>query len=212
MFASVLIASACASPLPLTSDAALTSSDAPTDPAARAPHPLTQPDGLAPVSARTWPVDAEEQAEQAYIRLAADLAPRSGASTFAGPLANWPVTGRITSPFGPRWGGFHTGLDIASPMYTPVLATAPGQIVLAGRPYLAYGDTGMIVAIAHGSGFATMYVHLDETRPPPVTVGQRVAAGTVIGYVGMTGWTTGPHVHFMTVVNGRATDPRGYLP
>lgn len=150
--------------------------------------------------------------ERAYLRLAADLAPRSEAATFNGPLSNWPVTGRITSPFGPRWGGFHTGLDIAAPMYTPVLATAAGQVVLAGRPYLAYGDTGLIVVISHGSSFATMYVHLDETRLPPVTVGQRVAAGTVIGYVGLTGWTTGPHVHFMTVVNGRAVDPRAYLP
>ncbi|MBI4348330.1 MAG: M23 family metallopeptidase [Elusimicrobia bacterium] len=212
VLASVLIASACAGSPAGTRGAVATPSDPPAAFAPTTPKPLPASDPFARASARMWSADAEEQAELAYMRLATDLAARSEATTFTGTLANWPVTGRITSPFGPRWGGFHNGLDIASPMYTPVLATAAGQVVLAGRPYLAYGDTAVIVIVAHGSSFATLYVHLDETRLPPVTVGQRVTPGTVVGYVGVTGWTTGPHVHFMTVSAGRAVDPRGYLP
>lgn len=206
-----LFASACAASAEPAAQSSVTSSETPIISDQQA-ESLLERDPFGRVSARTWPADAEEQAERAYIRLATDLAPRSEATSFAGPLSNWPVTGRITSPFGPRWGGFHSGLDIASPMYTPVLAAAAGQVVLAGRPYLAWGDTAVMVIVAHGSSFATLYVHLDETRLPPVTVGQRVTAGTVIGYVGMTGWTTGPHVHFMTVNAGRAVDPLTYLP
>ncbi|MBI2325435.1 MAG: M23 family metallopeptidase, partial [Chloroflexi bacterium] len=93
-----------------------------------------------------------------------------------------------------------------------VRAAAAGQVVVAGRPHLARGDTAVIVIVAHGSNFSTLYVHLDDSRPLPVSVGQRVTPGTVIGYIGVTGWTTGPHVHFMTVSTGRAVDPRGYLP
>jgi murein DD-endopeptidase MepM/ murein hydrolase activator NlpD len=148
----------------------------------------------------------------AYASLASELAGRSTLAPFEGPLSNWPVTGTVTSPFGPRWGGFHTGLDIAVPRFTPVRAAAAGQVIIAGRPYLAYGDTAVIVSVAHGSNFTTMYVHLDDSAAPPVTVGQRVSAGTVVGYVGLTGFTTGPHVHFMTVVEGRMVDPRRYLP
>ena len=126
-----------------------------------------------------------------------------------GPLTPHP----ITSPFGSRWGGFHNGIDIARPMYTPISAASSGQVVTVGKPYLAYGDTATVVIIAHGYNFSTLYGHLDDSvKPPPVRVGQMVNAGQIIGYVGMTGWTTGPHLHFMTIVNGRAVDPMPYLP
>ncbi|MBI2324407.1 MAG: peptidoglycan DD-metalloendopeptidase family protein [Chloroflexi bacterium] len=154
-----------------------------------------------------------EQTEAAYAALAAQLAARSGLAVFTGRMVVWPVAGVVTSRFGARWGGFHNGLDIAAPMYTPVKAGAAGQVVTVGKPYLAYGDTATVVIIAHGSNFSTLYGHLDDrTRPPVVRVGQFVTAGTTIAYVGMTGWTTGPHAHFMTIVNGRAVDPAGYLP
>jgi len=68
------------------------------------------------------------------------------------------------------------------------------------------------VIIAHGNNFSTLYGHLDDSRPPIVSVGQYVQAGQVIAFEGMTGWTTGPHLHFMTIVNGRAVDPLPYLP
>lgn len=153
-----------------------------------------------------------ERTEAAYAALAADLARRSNLGAFSGRMATWPLGGPITSRFGPRWGGFHNGLDIAGPMYTPVRAAAAGQVVTAGRPYVAFGDTAVVVIVAHGSNFSTLYGHLDDSRSLPVRVGQFVAAGTVLGYVGMTGWTTGPHVHFMTIVDGRAVDPIPYMP
>lgn len=154
-----------------------------------------------------------EDAERQYANLAAQLAAKSGLGAFNGAkLAMWPVSGPITSGFGARWGGFHNGLDIAAPKYTPLRAASSGQVVTVGRPYIAYGDTAVVVIIAHGYNFSTLYGHLDDSRWPPVRVGQFVAAGTVIGYVGMTGWTTGPHVHFMTIVNGQAVNPRPYLP
>jgi murein DD-endopeptidase MepM/ murein hydrolase activator NlpD len=154
-----------------------------------------------------------EQAEAQYAQLASQLASKSGLGAFNGSkLAMWPLVGQITSPFGARWGGFHNGLDIAAPKYTPIRAASSGQIVTVGRPYVAYGDTAVVVIIAHGYNFSTLYGHLDDLKWPPVRVGQFVAAGTIIGYVGMTGWTTGPHCHFMTIVNGKAVDPRPYLP
>jgi len=155
-----------------------------------------------------------ERAEAQYAALAAELAARSGLGAFNGTkLPLWPLSGAITSGFGPRWGGFHNGLDIAAPMYSPIRAVAAGRVVTVGKPYLAYGDTATVVIIAHGSNFSTLYGHLDDrSRPPIVSVGQYVQAGQVIAFEGMTGWTTGPHLHFMTIVNGRAVDPLPYLP
>jgi murein DD-endopeptidase MepM/ murein hydrolase activator NlpD len=154
-----------------------------------------------------------QEAEAHYAQLASQLAAKSGLGAFNGSqLAMWPLDGRITSGFGARWGGFHNGIDIAAPKYTPIRAASSGMVVTVGRPYQAYGDTAVVVIIAHGYNFSTLYGHLDDLRWPPVKVGQFVAAGTVIGYVGMTGWTTGPHCHFMTIVNGQAVSPRPYLP
>lgn len=154
-----------------------------------------------------------QDAERQYANLAAQLAAKSGLGAFNGAkLAMWPVDGVMTSPYGPRWGGFHNGLDIAAPKFRPLRAASSGQVVTVGRPYQAYGDTAVVVIIAHGYNFSTLYGHLDDSRWPPVRVGQFVAAGTIIGYIGMTGWTTGPHVHFMTIVNGQAVNPRPYLP
>ncbi len=154
-----------------------------------------------------------QQVEAMYADLAAQLAAGSGLSVFTGRLVVWPVDGPITSPFGPRWGGWHNGIDIAAPMYRPVRAPAAGVVVTVGKPYLAFGDTATVVIIAHGQNFSTLSGHLDDTvHPPIVRVGQHVNAGQVVGYIGMTGWTTGPHDHFMTIVNGRAVDPMQYLP
>jgi murein DD-endopeptidase MepM/ murein hydrolase activator NlpD len=154
-----------------------------------------------------------DEADAMYELLAAQAAGKSGLGTFNGQkLAVWPMSGPITSPFGPRWGGFHNGIDIAAPRYVPVRAAASGKVVTVGRPYLAYGDTAVVVIIAHGSNMSTLYGHLDDTKWPIVQVGQTVAAGQIIGYNGSTGWSTGPHVHFMTILDGRAVNPMIYLP
>jgi murein DD-endopeptidase MepM/ murein hydrolase activator NlpD len=155
-----------------------------------------------------------QDAEAQYEQLAAQAAARSGLGAYTGgKLPIWPLRGALTSPFGPRWGGFHNGLDIAAPMYSPIVAAAAGVVTTVGKPYLAFGDTATVVVIAHGNNFSTLYGHLDDrVHPPVVTVGQRVNAGQLIAYEGLTGWTTGPHLHFMTIVNGRAVDPRPFLP
>jgi murein DD-endopeptidase MepM/ murein hydrolase activator NlpD len=155
-----------------------------------------------------------QDAEAQYEQLAALAAARSGLGVYTGgKLPIWPLRGVITSPFGARWGGFHNGLDIAAPMYSPIVAAAAGRVTTVGKPYLASGDTATVVIIAHGNNFSTLYGHLDDrVHPPIVQVGQYVSAGQVIAYEGMTGWTTGPHLHFMTIVNGRAVDPLPYLP
>lgn len=174
--------------------------------------------------------NAEAQARAAqsqYEQLATELALRSGLGIFAGKLYLWPVNGVLTQGFGatrftgepPAWYGgvyyphFHNGIDIAAPMYTPIRAPAAGQVVTVGKPYASYGDYAEVIIIAHGSNFSTLYGHLDDSvRPPTVRVGQHVNAGDVIGYVGMTGFTTGPHLHFMTISGGRAVNPFAYLP
>jgi len=155
-----------------------------------------------------------QDAEAQYEQLAALAAAKSGLGVYTGgKLPIWPLRGVLTSPFGARWGGFHNGLDIANVMYSPIVAAAAGRVTTVGKPYLAYGDTATVVIIAHGNNFSTLYGHLDDrVHPPIVQVGQYVNAGQVIAYEGMTGWTTGPHLHFMTIVNGRAVDPLPYLP
>lgn len=154
-----------------------------------------------------------DQAEAQYEFLAAQAAGGSGLGAFNGSkLAMWPLRGPITSGFGPRWGGFHNGIDIAAPKYTPIRAASAGKVVTVGRPYLAYGDTAVVVIIAHGFNFSTLYGHLDDLHWPIVSVGQTVSAGQIIAYVGMTGFTTGPHLHFMTIADGRAVNPMNYLP
>jgi murein DD-endopeptidase MepM/ murein hydrolase activator NlpD len=155
-----------------------------------------------------------QDAEAQYEQLAALAAAKSGLGVYTGgKLPIWPLRGVLTSPFGARWGGFHNGLDIAAPIYSPIVAAAAGRVTTVGKPYLAYGDTATVVIIAHGNNFSTLYGHLDDrVHPPIVQVGQYVNAGQVIAYEGMTGWTTGPHLHFMTIVNGRAVDPLPYLP
>ncbi|MDP9265022.1 MAG: peptidoglycan DD-metalloendopeptidase family protein [Chloroflexota bacterium] len=154
------------------------------------------------------------RAEDAYPELAAKLASASGLGAFSGtkfPVR--PLDGIISSPFGPRLGGFHNGMDIAAPMYSPIVAAAAGIVVTVGHPYLASGDAAEVVIIAHGNDLSTLYGHLDDVvKLPPVKLGQKVEAGDVIGYVGMSGHTTGPHLHFMTIFNGKPIDPASFIP
>jgi murein DD-endopeptidase MepM/ murein hydrolase activator NlpD len=115
-----------------------------------------------------------------------------------------PLKGTVTSPFGPRWGRMHEGLDIAAPTGTAIHAAACGRVTIAG----VQDGYGNIVCITHSSRFATCYAHMSRFA---VSQGAQVRAGQVIGYVGCTGNCTGPHVHFETRVNGQAQDPSPYL-
>ena len=178
--------------------------------------------GQAAASERARAEELQRQraaAEQLYAQLAAQVSGRYGLNRPypGGKLVQWPVSGTVTSYFGNRcfilygrnYCDFHTGLDIAAPMYTPVRAAAPGIVQYVG--YEKYG--AMIVIIGHYSNFQTEYVHLDNrARPPIVQAGQQVSAGQVIAYIGMTGLTTGPHLHFMTILNSTPVNPLPYLP
>ena len=115
-----------------------------------------------------------------------------------------PVNGTETSPYGPRGGRNHDGVDIAAPMGTAIRAAACGTVSLAGQQS-GYGN---MVCITHTSQLSTCYAHMSRFA---VSDGQQVSQGQVIGYVGCTGSCTGPHVHFETRVNGQAVDPSGYL-
>ncbi len=101
-------------------------------------------------------------------------------------------------------GAFHTGLDFRAPYMSPVYTTAPGVVSYSGYR----DDYGKVVEIDHGNGIATRYAHLHRAT---VSVGQRIAAHTQIGFLGSTGRATGPHVHYEVLVNGEPQDPEKFL-
>ena len=123
-----------------------------------------------------------------------------------------PVGGEVdlNSSFGVRMDPFlhrpamHTGLDLRGDMGEPVHATASGTVTIAGRD----GGYGNMIEIKHGHGLATRYGHLSEID---VKVGQHVRIGEVIGKIGSTGRSTGPHLHYETRVDGDAVDPQRFL-
>jgi murein DD-endopeptidase MepM/ murein hydrolase activator NlpD len=123
----------------------------------------------------------------------------------------WPLTGRITSVFGPRihpiYGtpDFHTGVDIAVPEGTEVHAAAPGVVTWAGRR----GGYGLLVVIDHGDGYSSYYGHLSRIL---VHEGQFVEVGQVIALSGNTGLSTGPHLHFEVRRLGEPVNPLPLLP
>jgi murein DD-endopeptidase MepM/ murein hydrolase activator NlpD len=118
-------------------------------------------------------------------------------------LLIWPVDGPITSGFGPRWGSFHEGIDISAPTGTPIRAAASGSIVLAAYT----GGYGNYTCISHGGALSTCYGHQSGFARTSGSISQ----GSILGYVGSTGHSTGPHLHFEVRVNGAAVDPLGYL-
>lgn len=119
----------------------------------------------------------------------------------------WPVQGHISSEFGlirkvnGRITGRHSGLDIAAPAGTPVLASNSGVVVLARNLLL----TGNTVILDHGWGLTTSYLHMSQLQ---VHEGQQVRRGQVIGTVGATGFATGPHLHWTAHLSGGFIDPR----
>lgn len=115
----------------------------------------------------------------------------------------WPVGGRITQ----RFYGRHTGIDIATAKGTPVRAADAGYVITAGwdNERVSYG---FMILINHGNGYVTRYAHLSALD---VDVGQSVKKGQVIGRVGSTGNSTGPHLHFEILRGGKAYNPFSYL-
>jgi murein DD-endopeptidase MepM/ murein hydrolase activator NlpD len=140
-------------------------------------------------------------------------APGAGAGSNTGPNLGkvsgsgliWPASGTVTSGFGSRWGTVHQGIDIAAPTGTPIWAAAAGEVFYAGE-MSGYGNA---VMIDHGSGMTTLYGHQSRIAS---SVGQHVNQGQVIGYVGSTGNSTGPHLHFEVRIGDTPRDPAPYLP
>ncbi len=116
----------------------------------------------------------------------------------------WPASGPVTSPFGWRWGRMHEGIDIGASYGSPIRAAASGTVIYCG----AESGYGNLTVIDHGGGIATAYGHQSSIA---VSCGQQVSQGQVIGYVGSTGHSTGPHLHFEVRINGAPVDPLGYL-
>lgn len=148
----------------------------------------------------------EEVSQQDLLRVL-----RERRDTLANLPSIWPLNGFVTSSFGMRaspFGGgsrrFHKGLDIVSRTGTPIVAPAQGEVVLSA-PDGAYGNS---VEINHGSGIVTKYAHMQRCA---VQTGQWVKRGEVIGFVGMSGRTTGPHLHYEVRLNGVPVNPMRYI-
>jgi len=147
---------------------------------------LVVPDGVMPKIQPIW---------------VAQKTPNAGTVVASGAFV-WPTSGTISQRF--RW--YHQGVDIANKAGTPVLAADAGKVLIAGWPdNVGYGNR---VVIDHGNGFVTLYAHLSRVS---VTAGQTVKRGDLIGLIGSTGRSTGPHLHFEIRASGKAQDPLAYL-
>lgn len=144
----------------------------------------------------------EAESARVQARLAGSSGPgpiRKGNGRFV-----MPVNGTFSSPFGQRWGRLHAGQDIAAPIGTPIRAADSGRVAIAGMT----GGYGNYTCIQHGGNISTCYGHQSRIG---VSVGQSVRPGQVIGAVGNTGHSTGPHLHFEVRVGGSPVNPMGYL-
>lgn len=136
------------------------------------------------------------------IKISSRSAYNSGGGS--GTLA-WPLSSnKITSPYGTRSRGFHSGIDLAAKTGTSVYAAAGGTVELASW-YYGYGNC---IVINHGNGVKTRYAHLSAYK---VSVGTTVSRGQLIALSGNTGNSTGPHLHFEVIVNGVTKNPVNYL-
>lgn len=172
----------------------------------------------AQVAVLTALVQDATSAQTALAELVASAMVRTGE---AGAWA-LPVRGVLTQPFGPTsfeleppatyngvaYAHFHAAIDLAAPLGTPVTAASDGVVAFVGH----LPDGAMIVLIAHPGGYVSEYAHLDDTFAlPPVKAGQEVKGGQVVGFIGLTGITTGAHLHFAVMKDGAPIDPLGLL-
>jgi murein DD-endopeptidase MepM/ murein hydrolase activator NlpD len=163
---------------------------------------IQESQALASASAQLAAKIRESEAQASGAASSGSSAPptSSPSSGFA-----WPLSGPITSPFGMRWGTLHPGLDIGVPTGTPIHAAAAGTVIWCGW-MSGYGN---LVMIDHHNGLATLYGHQSRIA---ASCKEEVTQGQTIGYVGCTGFCTGPHLHFEVRLNGNPVDPLGYLP
>lgn len=125
-------------------------------------------------------------------------------------IFDYPIYGRLTSPFGPRRHpihrvvSFHSGIDLAAPHGTAVMASDSGTVIFNGW----YGGYGKVVIVDHGMSYSTLYAHLSRSS---TSQGREVKKGQVIGYEGQTGYSTGPHLHFEVRKDGKPQNPLHFL-
>jgi len=135
---------------------------------------------------------------------------RSNKELWASTPSIWPTQGWISSGFGYRTSPFtmqrefHKGLDISAPQGTPIYAPAKGKVSFSGRD----GGYGLSLTVDHGTGIMTRYAHLHSIA---VKNGQKVTRGQLIAYVGNTGRSTGPHLHYEVRLNGVPVNPMRYI-
>jgi murein DD-endopeptidase MepM/ murein hydrolase activator NlpD len=162
---------------------------------------------------------AEAEVEALIKKLVLEALQSGGIpSEYSGTLA-WPMPGVVTQNFGctgfylePPYGDcahFHRGIDIANSMYTPIRAAGAGKVIWSGKsPY----DSAWIVVIAHSTHLVSWYAHVDNyAHPPAVRTGQYVNKGQIIAYEGMTGNTTGPHLHWAIQLDDVWVNPRLFI-
>ena len=196
---------------PAETDSAVQEGDAAPAPTGGAPHALTTDE----VGEALTMLEERTAVRRTSIGQLAAMMQKDvpGVSSFLGgdtPVTTptgWPTNGFISSGYGLRWNGaeFHQGIDIAAEMGTPIVATADGVVTIAGWNAGGYGN---MVDIDHGSGVSTRYGHASAVV---VTVGQRVRRGQIIAYVGSTGHSTGPHLHYEVRLSGQPVNPTSYL-
>jgi murein DD-endopeptidase MepM/ murein hydrolase activator NlpD len=150
--------------------------------------------------------ELEKESRQVAARLQAPAGIPAGPVRGGSGRFVWPVNGVITAPFCERrsWEACHPGMDIAAPTGTPLRAADGGRVVIAG-PMGGYGN---YTCIQHTASLSSCYGHQSSIG---VSVGQQVSKGQVIGAVGSTGFSTGPHVHFEARINGAVVNPMNYL-
>jgi murein DD-endopeptidase MepM/ murein hydrolase activator NlpD len=164
--------------------------------------------------------EAAAKLEKLIARLVAEQIAKGGIPSQYSGTFQWPMRGRITQEFGctgfylePRVGScahFHRGIDIGARMYTPIYAAGPGKVVFAGK---SPSSSLWYVVIAHSKHLISWYGHVDNGgHRPVVRAGQFVSKGQLIAYNGMTGMTTGPHLHWGVQIDGNWVNPRLFLP
>ncbi|CAN5148653.1 peptidoglycan DD-metalloendopeptidase family protein [soil metagenome] len=168
-------------------------------------------------------IDAQEASEAELTRIIAEAEARAAAARSVSPSPSvggavgaspdrtvggggciWPASGSVTSEFGNRWGRLHAGIDIAASTGTPIYAAQAGTVIFSG----VQSGYGNVIVISHGGGLTTLYGHQSRLA---ASNGQAVGQGDNIGFVGSTGRSTGPHLHFETRYGGSPRNPRGCL-
>ncbi len=142
---------------------------------------------------------AVREPQTEVVKVGTKEIPNMGTGTFIKP-----TQGSITSNYGGRWGRMHNGIDIGASIGTPIKASDTGVVIFSGNK----GSYGNLIKIDHKNGYVTYYAHCSRLA---VSEGETVTQGQIIGYVGNTGNSTGPHCHFEIQQNGTPLNPLNFI-